>query len=66
MRPNRKPEQFSGFDAQLEAFAGCLEELNILESKMGPGARRQTLEWLQERFAREDRERAERAQDISE
>jgi hypothetical protein len=63
-RKSQKPAHVSGFDAQLECFAGCLEELNILESKMGPGARRQTLEWIQDRYAREDREIAERAQNI--
>ena len=71
LRPRNTPAEsmsskYAGYDPQLECLMACVEELNILESKKGPAVRRQTIEWLQERYALEDRLIAERAQGINE
>lgn len=55
---------FAGYDAQLECLMACIEELSRLEGRKGAAVRRQTLDWICERFALEDNERAAQAREV--
>jgi len=55
---------YAGYDPQLECLMACIEELSRLEGRKGAAVRRQTLDWICERFALEDNTKAEEARHV--
>ena len=55
---------YAGYDPQIEALMACVEELSRLEGRKGAAVRRQTLDWICERFALEDNEKAAQAREV--
>ncbi len=55
---------YAGYDHQLECLMACVEELSRLEGRKGAAVRRQTLDWICERFALEDNTKADQAREV--
>jgi hypothetical protein len=55
---------YAGYDPQMECLMACIEEMSRLEGRKGAAVRRQTLDWLCERFALEDNEKAAQAREM--
>lgn len=55
---------YAGYDPQMECLMACIEELSRLEGRKSAAVRRQTLDWICERFALEDNEKAAQAREF--
>ena len=53
--------QYAGYDAEIECMMACVEELARLEGRKGKDARNGVMNYLIERFNREDQSAMEQA-----
>ena len=61
---NEDEPQYAGYDAEIECMMSCVEELARLEGRKGAASRNAVMEYLIQRYNREDAATAQAARPV--